>query len=105
MATWDGPTIATPLVRANEIGGTPVLDIRQLSEFDSGHIPGATHVELGDLPTRAADVPPGPMVVMCGHGQRAMTAASILQRTGSREVRVLVDSAQDWATATGRALA
>jgi hydroxyacylglutathione hydrolase len=105
MATWDGPTIATPLVRASEIGGTPVLDIRQLSEFDTGHIPGATHIELGDLPTRAADVPPGPMVVMCGHGHRALTAASILQRTGSRDVRVLVDSAKDWATATGRALA
>jgi hydroxyacylglutathione hydrolase len=105
MAAWDGPTIATPLVRANEIGGTPVLDVRQLSEFDTGHIPGATHIELGDLPSRTADVPPGPMVVMCGHGQRAMTAASILQRTGNRAVQVLVDSAQDWATATGRALA
>jgi hydroxyacylglutathione hydrolase len=105
MASWDGPTIATPLVRADEIGGTPVLDVRQLNEFDTGHIPGATHIELGDLPSRTADVPPGPMVVMCGHGQRAMTAASILQRTGSRAVQVLVDSAQDWATATGRALA
>jgi hydroxyacylglutathione hydrolase len=105
MAAWDGPTIATPLVRANEIGGTPVLDVRQLSEFDTGHIPGATHIELGDLPSRTADVPPGPMVVMCGHGQRAMTAASILERTGNRAVQVFVDSAQDWATATGRALA
>jgi hydroxyacylglutathione hydrolase len=41
---------------------------------------------------------------MCGHGQRAMTAASILQRT-DRAVQVLMDGAQDWATATGRALA
>jgi glyoxylase-like metal-dependent hydrolase (beta-lactamase superfamily II)/rhodanese-related sulfurtransferase len=105
MAAWDGPTIATPLVRANEIGGTPLLDVRQLNEFVAGHIPGATHIELGDLPSRTADVPPGPMAVMCGHGQRAMTAASILQRTGNRAVRVLLDSAEDWATATGRALA
>jgi hydroxyacylglutathione hydrolase len=105
MASWDGPTIATPLVRANEIGGRPVLDVRQLSEFDSGHIPGATHIELGDLPSRIAEVPPRPMVVMCGHGQRALTAASILERTGNRAVQVLVDSAQDWATATGHALA
>jgi hydroxyacylglutathione hydrolase len=82
-----------------------VLDVRQLSEFVAGHIPGATHIELGDVPSRTADVPPGPMAVMCGHGQRAMTAASILQRTGNRALRVLVDSAQDWATATGRALA
>jgi hydroxyacylglutathione hydrolase len=105
MASWDGPTIATPLVRADEIGGTPVLDVRQLNEFVAGHIPSATHIELGDLPSRTADVPPGPMAVMCGHGQRAMTAASILQRTGNRAVKVLIDSAEDWATATGRALA
>jgi glyoxylase-like metal-dependent hydrolase (beta-lactamase superfamily II)/rhodanese-related sulfurtransferase len=104
MVAWDGPTIATLLVRANEIGGTPVLDVRQLNEFVAGHIPCATHIELGDLPSRTADLPMGPMVVMCGHGQRAMTAASILQHTGNRAVRVLVDSAQDWATATGRAL-
>lgn len=105
MASWDGRTIATPLLRADEIGGTPVLDVRQLNEFDAGHIPGATHIELGDLPNRVADVPPGPVAVMCGHGQRAMTAASILQRTGKRRVRVLQDSAEDWAAATGRALA
>jgi hydroxyacylglutathione hydrolase len=105
MASWGGPTIGTPLVRANEISGTPVLDVRQLNEFDTGHIPGATHIELGDLPSQTADLPPGPMVVMCGHGQRAMTAASILQRTGYRAVQVLQDSAQDWATTTGRALA
>ena len=82
MASWDGPTIATPLVRADEIGGTQVLDVRQLSEFEVGHIPGATHIELGDLLNRIADVPTGPVAVMCGHGQRAMAAASILQRTG-----------------------
>jgi hydroxyacylglutathione hydrolase len=104
MAAWDRPITATPLIRANEIGATPVLDVRQLNEFDTGHIPGATHIELGELPSRTADVPPGPIAVMCGHGQRAMTAASILQRT-DRAVQVLVDSAQDWATATARALA
>jgi hydroxyacylglutathione hydrolase len=105
MASWDGPTIATPLLRADEIGSTPVLDVRQLNEFEGGHIPGATHIELGDLPNRIADVPPGPVAVMCGHGQRAMTAASILQRTGKRRVRVLQDTAEDWVAATGRALA
>jgi len=105
MASWDGPTTATALIRADQIGGTPVLDVRQLNEFDAGHVPGAIHVELGDLPSRIADVPPGSVAVMCGHGQRAMTAASILQRSGHRGMRVLQDSAQDWASATGRNLA
>jgi rhodanese-related sulfurtransferase len=45
------------------------------------------------------------MVVMCSHGQRAMTAASILHRTGNTAVRVLQVTTQDWAAATGRVLA
>jgi glyoxylase-like metal-dependent hydrolase (beta-lactamase superfamily II)/rhodanese-related sulfurtransferase len=104
MASWDGPTTTTPLIRADQIGGTPVLDVRQLDEFVAGHVAGATHIELGDLPRRTADVGTEPMVVMCRHGQRAMTAASILQRAGHRALRVVEGSAQDWAVATGRSL-
>jgi hydroxyacylglutathione hydrolase len=33
-----------------------------------------------------------------------MTAATILERTGHREPRVLVGGAEDWARATGRQL-
>jgi hypothetical protein len=50
-------------------------------------------------------VPEGPLTVMCGAGQRAMTAASLLQQRGHDQVRVLLGSAQDWAKATGQALA
>ena len=43
-------------------------------------------------------------VVMCGHGERAMTAASLLQRAGRRGLAVLAGGAGDWAAATGRSL-
>lgn len=105
MDAWDGPTTATPLLSASEIGSNPVLDVRQDSEFHNGHIPDAQHIELGDLPNRVADLPPQPLVVMCGHGERAMTAASILERAGHSDVQVLEGGASDWATATGRSLA
>jgi glyoxylase-like metal-dependent hydrolase (beta-lactamase superfamily II)/rhodanese-related sulfurtransferase len=105
MEAWDGPTAATPLVSASEVGSTPVLDVRQDSEFHDGHIPGALHVELGGLPSRVADLPAQPLVVMCGHGERAMTAASVLQHAGYSDVQVLEGGAGDWATATGRSLA
>jgi glyoxylase-like metal-dependent hydrolase (beta-lactamase superfamily II)/rhodanese-related sulfurtransferase len=111
MAGWEGPTTATPLVHADRIGPdrTRVLDVRQDSEFHMGHIPGAVHIELGALPNHAtdlaADLPAKPIVVMCGHGERAMTAASILQRAGHTDVQVLEGGAEDWAAATGRALA
>ena len=106
MAAWQadgGPAEHTELVTAGRIGGRPVLDVRQAAEYASGHIPGAVHVELGDLPARAQAVPAG-AVVMCGHGERAMTAASLLQRAGHRGLAVLACGAGDWAAATGRPL-
>jgi len=42
--------------------------------------------------------PDGPIVVMCGHGERAMTAASLLERAGHSAVTVLVGGPDDWAT-------
>jgi rhodanese-related sulfurtransferase/glyoxylase-like metal-dependent hydrolase (beta-lactamase superfamily II) len=106
MAAWQadgGPAEATELVTAGRIGTRPVLDVRQAAEYAAGHIPGAVHVELGDLPARVQDTPAG-AVVMCGHGERAMTAASLLQRAGHRDLAVLAGGAPDWADATGQPL-
>ena len=50
-------------------------------------------------------VPTVPTVVMCGHGERAATAASLLERAGHQDVAVLLGGPDDWATATGHALA
>jgi rhodanese-related sulfurtransferase len=41
---------------------------------------------------------------MYGHGERAMTAASLLQRAGHRGLAVLTGGAGDWADATGQPL-
>lgn len=106
MDAWiaDGGTVDTiSLVTAEQIGDRPVLDVRQAAEFAGGHIPGAAHAELGAIPAGAPTTVDG-TVVMCGHGERATTAASLLARAGSRDLAVLVGGAADWARATGRAL-
>jgi glyoxylase-like metal-dependent hydrolase (beta-lactamase superfamily II)/rhodanese-related sulfurtransferase len=87
---------------ADQPGGT-VLDVRQQAEFTSGHLPGARHVELGAL-ADAGELPVGPLAVMCGHGERAMTGASLLQRAGHRDLTVLVGGPSDWSQATRRPL-
>jgi rhodanese-related sulfurtransferase/glyoxylase-like metal-dependent hydrolase (beta-lactamase superfamily II) len=89
------------LTPAGDLDGRRVLDIRQRSEYLDGHLPGAVHVELGDIPQRADDIPDEPIVVMCGHGERAMGAASLLERAGHRDLAVLDGGPQDWAGATG----
>jgi hydroxyacylglutathione hydrolase len=106
MAAWQadgGPSEATGLVTAGCISGRPVLDVRQAAEYAAGHVPAAVHVELGSLPARAQDAPTG-AVVMCGHGERAMTAASLLQRAGHQGLAVLAGGPQDWAAATRQPL-
>jgi len=105
MAGWSGETAMTPLRQPDQVADGRVLDVRQVSEYHSGHVPGAEHLELGALPERAGDLEPGPIVVMCGHGERAMTGASLLQRAGHRDVRVLDGGPDDLAAATGRTLA
>jgi rhodanese-related sulfurtransferase len=106
MAAWlaEGrPVGRTEVVTADRLGGRPVLDVRQDTEYASGHIPGAAHAELGQLPGRAADVPDG-AVVMCGHGERAMTATSLLRREGRHSLAALSGGAADWAAVAGRPL-
>jgi len=94
---------ATALVAPSQIGGQ-VLDIRQDNEYAAGHLPHARHIELGLLPAHAGGIEPDPVTVMCGHGERAMTAATLLQRHGHRSVSVLDGGATDWAQATGASL-
>jgi glyoxylase-like metal-dependent hydrolase (beta-lactamase superfamily II)/rhodanese-related sulfurtransferase len=98
--------VGTSLLRPEEVRGLGtrrVLDVRQRSEFLAGHLPGAQHVELGDLP--ATSQASGPVVVTCGHGERATTAASVLERAGHRDVAVMVGGPHDWAAAHGTPLA
>jgi rhodanese-related sulfurtransferase/glyoxylase-like metal-dependent hydrolase (beta-lactamase superfamily II) len=91
-----------PLVAPGEMVLT-LLDVRQHNEYGAGHVPGAINVELGSL--AHTSVPDGPVTVMCGHGERAMTGASILTARGHRDVSVLDGGPDTWATWSGQPLA
>ncbi|MFI2651471.1 rhodanese-like domain-containing protein [Micromonospora fulviviridis] len=96
-----------PALAAARAGNTPaglpvadvVLDVRMTNEWKAGHIEGAVHVPLPDLPARLTDVPPGAVWVHCGSGYRATVAASLLANAG-REV-VVIDDKFDQAGAVG----
>jgi hydroxyacylglutathione hydrolase len=106
MTTWTAaglPVRANPLTDAAQ-AGPGVLDVRQDREHADGHVPGVGHVELGRLPARAGQVDDVD-AVMCGHGERAATAASLLEGAGRPGVTVVVGGPGDWAAATHRPLA
>jgi glyoxylase-like metal-dependent hydrolase (beta-lactamase superfamily II)/rhodanese-related sulfurtransferase len=107
VAAWtaaDQPTGSIRVAGPEALDGARVLDIRQSGEYQAGHVPGAESTELGALIARASDLPDEPLVVMCGHGERAMGAASLLARAGHHHITVLDGGPQDWADTTARAL-
>jgi glyoxylase-like metal-dependent hydrolase (beta-lactamase superfamily II)/rhodanese-related sulfurtransferase len=102
--TWRAagrPVATIPMVDPAGMAGA-VVDVRQADEYTAGHVPGARHVELGSIPTTS--VPDEPLTVMCGHGERAMTAASLLTARGHTDVAVLDGGPGTWTAATGRPL-
>lgn len=104
IEAWRNARLAiahTPLVGISDLGDR-VLDVRQANEYEAGHIPGAIHIELGAL--RTAPVPDGPIPVMCGHGERAMSGASVLEALGRTDLSVLVGGPDDWSELTGEPL-
>ena len=107
MPAWEAagrPVAATALLTPGQVDPAAVIDVRQAGEYAGGHLPGARNIELGTLAGQAARVGAGPVVTMCGHGERAATAASVLERAGHTAVAVLPGGPPDWAEATGLAL-
>jgi hydroxyacylglutathione hydrolase len=65
-----------------------VLDTRRRLEWDAGHLSGAVHIPLHDLPSRIDEVPDGEVWVHCAGGYRAAAAASLLAARGRQVVHV-----------------
>ncbi|HEY3140228.1 MAG TPA: rhodanese-like domain-containing protein [Acidimicrobiales bacterium] len=106
MAAWRAarlPVAVNSVLPPGDAGGYRLLDVRQDSEHSAGHVPGVRHVELGAL-AGLADQMAEVDAVMCGHGERATTAASLLERAGRPGVAVVMGGPGDWATATGQML-
>ncbi|HZP91242.1 MAG TPA: rhodanese-like domain-containing protein, partial [Actinomycetota bacterium] len=66
-----------------------LLDVRQRTEWQAGHVRGSLHAFVADVPGQLAELPADrELVVACATGFRASIAASLLRAAG-RRVRVL----------------
>jgi hydroxyacylglutathione hydrolase len=69
-----------------------ILDVREQSEWDAGHIPDSVFVPYHDIHALPDRIDPDkPVAAICASGQRSAVAASLLQRFGAREVLHVVD--------------
>jgi hydroxyacylglutathione hydrolase len=74
-----------------------VIDVRQAAEYADGHVPGAWHIAAGSLLDRLDDLPRDrPIVMMCASGYRSSVAASLLRRSGFRDVAWVASGLPAW---------
>lgn len=78
-------------------GDVHVLDVRNQSEWGSGHIPQAQHIMLGYLPKRMDELPVDkPILLHCQSGARSAIATSLLQAHGFTNVINLAGGFDEW---------
>jgi rhodanese-related sulfurtransferase len=97
--------MAIPEVPAASVpDGAWLLDVREPEEWAAGHVPGATHIPMGEVGSRAAEVPQDQDVyVICRSGMRSARVAEALMGAGWQAINV-GGGMQDWAAA-GRPMA
>lgn len=76
------PTVAITGVPDPLPEGLVVLDVREQQEWDAGHIEGAVHVPLMDLPERVGELPRERTLVVCKAGGRSAQATGWLAQQG-----------------------
>lgn len=62
--------------------GFQVLDVREDDEWAAGHVPGAVHIPMGELPARVEELPEEELIVVCRSGGRSARASAWLNSTG-----------------------
>jgi hydroxyacylglutathione hydrolase len=96
LQTYDS---ITPQQAVHKIstGRATLIDVRNLSEWETGHISGARHIMLGYVADHIAEIPKDKqIIVQCRSGSRSAIAASILQAGGIESVANLSGGINAW---------
>ena len=77
-----GPQV--PSASVNDVSDDAfLLDVREDDEWTAGHIPGAVHVPMMEIPARTDEVPDDrDVVVVCRVGSRSAQVVAYLRQHG-----------------------
>ncbi len=93
------PTIEVAQVPDPIPAGVTVLDVREPIEWHHGHIEGAVHVPLTEVPGRVDELPTDQqLLVVCKVGGRSSQATAFLREKGFEAIN-LAGGMIDWAEA------
>ena len=105
-SSHSAPLSVIPQVTAQDLaqslkhGAVTLVDVRNPGEWSAAHIDGATHIPLGRLEERLAEIPRDkPIVLQCAAGARSMIGASILKAHGVDRVINLIGGFGAWSNA------
>lgn len=74
-----------------------ILDVREPFEIALAPFPGATHIPMGDIPSRLTELDPDrETVVVCHHGVRSAQVAMYLAQMGFERVLNLAGGIDAW---------
>ena len=82
--------LATAIDGAAAGGGTiRLIDVREVDEYESGHVPGAQLVVLGTVPDNVdAFRGDGPAYVICRSGARSLRACEFVAQHGIDAINI-----------------
>lgn len=76
-----------------------IVDVREDSEWQEQHIPGALHIPLSQLDSRMAelkDYKHSPLIMQCRSGKRSAKAQAVLKAAGFSDVYNLEGGLTAW---------
>lgn len=80
--------------------GVWVLDVREQSEYDEGHIPGVTLIPMGEVPNRLSEIPTDQQVIVtCRSGNRSGQITEYLREQGFTNVHNMEGGILAWQAA------
>jgi len=83
--------------RMKEKSGTVLIDVREVSEFRGGRLPGAMNIPLSQLPQRTAEIARDREVLLyCRSGMRSKRAAAFLRSQGFEKIGHLRGGIMAW---------
>jgi rhodanese-related sulfurtransferase len=93
-------TLSVEQAYARYNAGAFFLDVREQSEWDAFHIPGATLIPLGQLEARLAELPRDrEIVVVCRSGNRSQSGRDTLLAAGFPSVTSMSGGVTTWSNA------
>jgi len=77
------PEVSPEAAVGKVAAGTPLIDVREQSEWNVSHAPDAHLIPLGELESRLSELPRDrEILVICQSGMRSERAVQFLRRSG-----------------------